>query len=300
MKSKKLISLLLSAVVVFSACTKADYGDNVVKGDPPPVPGGFTNSDQVAAANLVAYWSFDGNNNEIKSNTAPIKVNNASFTTGVKGQALQLNSGFLLYPTIAALSSANALSSCTVSMWVNFSNNGSQASEFFALAKDTSKQNDWLGILNIAAETGHSASDQNIAFHSWIGTYPSGTRNGADNINDYGNAGTDFQTVAAAGKWVQYIMRYDASSENLDLYVNNTRVSNNNFRHRGGFGPIVMPTPTQVLIGAFPTAITGFSLSGNQSWQALLTGSIDEIRVFNKALSDLEISALYKLERQGR
>jgi hypothetical protein len=283
-----------------SGCTKADYGDNVVKGDPPPVPGGFTNSDQVAAANLVAYWGFDGSNNEIKSNTAPIKVNNASFTTGIKGQALQLNSGFLLYPTIAALSSANALSSCTVSMWVNFSNNGSQASEFFALAKDTSKQNDWLGILNIAAETGHSASDQNIAFHSWIGTYPSGTRNGADNINDYGNAGTDFQTVAAAGKWVQYMMRYDASSENLDLYVNNTRVSNNNFRHRGGFGPIVMPTPTQVLIGAFPTAITGFSLSGNQSWQALLTGSIDEIRVFNKALSDLEISALYKLERQGR
>ncbi len=274
MKTYKIISILLSAVVVFSGCTKADYGDNVVKGDPPPVPGGFTNSDQVAAANLVAYWGFDGSNNEIKSNTAPIKVNNASFTTGIKGQALQLNSGFLLYPTIAALSSANALSSCTVSMWVNFSNNGSQASEFFALAKDTSKQNDWLGILNIAAETGHSASDQNIAFHSWIGTYPSGTR--------------------------QYMMRYDASSENLDLYVNNTRVSNNNFRHRGGFGPIVMPTPTQVLIGAFPTAITGFSLSGNQSWQALLTGSIDEIRVFNKALSDLEISALYKLERQGR
>ena len=300
MKTYKIISFLFSVVVVFSACTKADYGDNVVKGDPPPVPGGFTNSDQIAPGNLLAYWSFDGTNNEIKSNTAPSGILNASFTAGIKGQALHLNSGFLLYPTIAALSSANAISSCTVSMWVNVSNNGSQASEFFALAKDTSKQNDWLGILNIAAETGHSASDQNIAFHSWIGTYPTGSRNGADNINDYGNAGTDFQLAPAAGKWVQYIMRYDASTENIDLYVNNIRVSNNNFRNRGGFGPIVMPTPTQVLIGAFPTAITGFSLSGNQSWQALLNGSIDEIRVYNKAFSDLEISALYKLERQGR
>ena len=300
MKTNNLISLLLSAAIVFSACTKADYGDSVVKGDPPPVPGGFTNSNQIAAANLIAYWNFDGSNNEVKSNTAPSAVSNASFTTGIKGQALRLNSGYLLYPTIAALSSANAISSCTVSMWVNFSNNGSQASEFFSLSKDTSKQNDWLGILNIAAETGHPASDQNIAFHSWIGTYPTGSRNGGDNINDYGNAGTDFQTVAAAGKWVQYIMRYDASSENIDLYVNNVRVSNNNFRHRGGFGPIIMPVPTQVLIGGFPTAATGFRLSGLQSWQALLTGSIDEIRVYNKAFSDLEISALYKLERQGR
>ncbi|MEO5649076.1 MAG: LamG-like jellyroll fold domain-containing protein [Ginsengibacter sp.] len=300
MKTNNLISLLLCAVVIFSACTKADYGDNIVKGDPPPVPGGFTNSDQVASANLLAYWSFDGSNNEVKSNTAPSGVLNASFTSGIKGQALRLNSGFLLYPTIAALSSPNALASCTVSMWVNISNNGSQASEFFALAKDITKQNDWLGILNIAAETGRPASDANIGFHSWIGTYPGGTRIGADNINDYGDVGKDYQLANAGGKWVQYIMRYDASSENIDLYVNNIRVSNNNFRHRAGFGPIVMPTPTQVLIGAFPTAITGFSLSGNQSWQALLNGSIDEIRVYNKAFSDLEISALFKLERQGR
>lgn len=300
MKTNNLIFILFCGLITFSACTKADYGDNVVKGDPPPVPGGFTNSSQVAAANLLAYWSFDSSNNEVKSNTAPITVSNASFTTGIKGQALHLNSGFLLYPTIAALSSANAISSCTVSLWVNISNNGSQASEFFALAKDTTKQNDWLGILNVAAETGHPASDQNVAFHSWIGSYASGSRSGADNINDYGNAGTDFQQVAAAGKWVQYMMRYDASSENIDLFVNNVRVSNNNFRHRAGFGPIVMPVPTQVLIGGFPTASTGFSLSGNQSWQALLNGSIDELRVYNKALSDLEISALYKLERQGR
>ena len=96
----------------------------------------------------------------------------------------------------------------------------------------------------------------------------------------------DFQTVAGANKWVHYVMRYDAATEAIDLYANSIRVSNNNFRIRTGLGPIVSPTPTQVLLGGFPTAATGFALSGTQSWQALLTGSIDELRVYNKSLVD--------------
>lgn len=302
LKNKMLLQLLIacSGLLIIASCTKAKYDDDYTKGDPPPVPGGFTNSSQVASSNLLAYWSFDGTNNETKSSTAPSTAKNASFVTGIKGQALHLDAGYVVYPTIAALSSANAIASCTVSMWVNVANNGSQASEFFALTQPASAQTDWLAILNVAAETGHPATDQNIAFHSWIGTFPGGVRKGGDNINDYGVAGTDFQTVAAANNWVQYMMRWDASTENLDLFVNSIRISNNNFRHRAGLGAIISPTPTQVLLGGFPNASTGFNLSGTQSWQALLKGSIDELRVYSKALGDQEISALYKLERQGR
>ncbi len=292
--------VLMAVGLVGTGCTKADYGDDFTKGDAPPVAGGFTNSDQVAATNLLAFWNFETNNNETKSNTAPITEINAASILGIKGKGLRLNSGFVLYPTITALSGASAISSCTVSLWVNVANNGSQASQFFSLSQSTAVQSDWLGILNIAAETGRSASEQNIAFHSWIGSYPGGARRGGDNINDFGVVGVDFKTVEAANKWVQYIMTWDAVAENLDLYVNNVRVSNNNFRNRAGFGPIVSPIPTQVLLGGFPTAATGFTLSGTQSWQALLSGSLDEIRVYNKALTEGEISALYQLERQGR
>jgi hypothetical protein len=294
------ITAFLFAAFLFAGCTKVDNDDDFEKGAPPPVPGGYVNSSEVATTNLLAYWNFDVNNNETKSNTAPSVDSNASRVAGVKGQALRLNKGFVLYPTINALSSANAIPSVTVSMWVNIANNGSQASEFFALSQGPAAQTDWLTILNVAAETGHAASDQNIAFHSWIGTYPAGSRKGGDNINDYGNVGVDFQTVAGANKWVHYLMRYDGTAETIDLFANSIRVSNNNFRLRTGLGPIVMPTPTRVLLGGFPTAITHFPLSGDQGWQALLTGSIDELRVYNKALSDQEISALYQLEKQGR
>ena len=300
---KKLLHALSFVSVIALAgngCTKADYGDDFTKGDAPPVPGGYTNSSQVATANLLAYWNFDGDRKEVKSAKAPSVDLNTSFITGIKGQALNFNAGYVLYPTIDALSAANAISSVTVTMWVKFANNGSQASEFFALTRTPATQTDWLTVLNVAAETGRPTSTSNLTFHSWIGTYPAGSRNGGDNINDYGNVGTDYQTVAGANKWVQYIMRYDGAAQTIDLFANNVRVSNNNFRLRTGLGPIVTPTPTQVLLGGFPTIATGFPLSGNQSWQALLTGSMDELRVYNKALSDLEISALYQLERQGR
>ena len=281
-------------------CTEPDLDDDFAEGDPPPVPGGFVNSGEVAAANLLAYWNFDNDKRETISNTVPTTERNATFTTGIKGQGLRLDSGYVLYPTISALSSANAIPSVTVSLWVKFSNNGTQASEFFALTQTPAAQTDWLTVLNVAAETGRSAASNNLVFHSWIGNYSSGSRRGGDNINDFGVAGVDFQTVPRANEWVQYIMRYNGPEETIDLFANSVRVSNNNFRKRTGLGSLVSPTPTLVLLGAFPTLSTGYPNSGNQSWQDWLTCSMDELRVYSKALSDVEISALYKLERQGR
>jgi len=285
-----------------AACTKVERDDNFPKGDPPPVPGGYTNSSQVAASNLLAYWGFDGDSKESKSGTAPTISNNSSYVTGIKGQGLHFNAGYAVYPTIAALNGPNAIKSVSVSLWVNFANNGSQASEFFALSQPSALQTDWLAVLNVAAETGSPASSTDLTFHSWIGTYTGTNRSGGgDNINNYGNLGTDYQNVTGkANTWVHYVMRYDATGENIDLFANSIRVSNNNFRTRTGLGPLLAPATTQVLLGGFPTGATGFNLSGIQSWQALLTGSIDELRVYNKALSDLEISALFQLEKQGR
>ncbi|MEP6583846.1 MAG: hypothetical protein ABJA90_06255 [Ginsengibacter sp.] len=299
-KRNFLLNSILALSICFSACTKADFDDTVTKGDPPPVPGGYVNSSEVAATNLLAYWNFDDNKAETKSNATPIIDSNSSFVTGIKGQGLHLNQGYLLYPTIAALSSADAMPSVSVSMWVQIANNGSTFSEFFTLARDTSKENDWLSILNVGFETGQSVSNNFIDLHTWVGSFPAGSRKGGDNINDYGNEGVDYQKVSATSNWIHYVMRYDGTTENIDLFANNIRVSNNNFRNRGGLGPIVVPTPTQVLFGAFSNNSAHFPLSSTLSFHGFLTGSIDEVRVYSKALSDVEISALFKLERQGR
>ena len=302
----KLVILSITAllgIIIFNACSKSDNTPQL-----PPV-NGYNTSNDVASASLLAHWTFDGTNNETISATAPTSATGATFGTGVKGQALVLNNGYLLFPTIAKLSDANAFPSVTVSCWVNTDNRDSLASSVIAITKATSAQTDWNdGPVNVYLETGknHLTYDDTLVLHSAFATYPGGVREGGDNINDYGVRGTDFQTVLGTKKWVHYVMRYDGSGSNIDIYANGVRVSNNNFRNRTtgtppvGLGNIISPTPTQVVIGAFPNAASGYTGSATQAWQGLYVGSIDEIRVFSTALTDLEIGSLYQLELAGR
>src|SRR4051812_35914060 len=109
---KKTINYLLAsasmvALLIFAGCSK--------KNDALPAIDGFNNANEVASSNLVAHWTFDGTLNEDKSKSAPTKTVGNSFVTGQKGQALNLTQGYLVYPTIAALNTANALGSVTVS-----------------------------------------------------------------------------------------------------------------------------------------------------------------------------------------
>ena len=300
------IAAIITILIVgtMASCSKSDSN--------PPLPkiGPYDSSAQVASANLLAYWSFDGTNNEIKSGTAPSTSTGASFITGVKGQALSLSNGYLLYPTIPALSSANAISSVTVSMWVNVDNNGAHASSFLALTQTTANQTDWnTGPLNVYAETGRPlAFDDTLLLHSAFHTWTDSTNYsyGGDNINDGDAAdrGTTFKTVLGTKKWVHYVMRYDGTGSNIDLFANGVLVSNSKYRNRvlgtAGLGPIVINGATQVVIGGWPNSDAGYTNSPVQVWQSNLTGSIDQIRIYNIAMQDADIGYLYQLELAGR
>lgn len=304
--AQKLVLAFLSVFMlsgIFISCKKSSVAA------PDPI-GGFNSSNDIEAAALKAHWTFDGSVNESISNTAPITNTGTSFVAGVKGQALTLANGYLLYPNIPALNGPN-FGSVTVSCWVKTDNNGSLATNVFSLTQGTATQTDWnTGYVNMLLETGHNqATDDTLVFHPSFSTYPNGPTNrlGGDNINDYGVRETDFKTVHGTNKWVHYVMRYDATGSNIDVFANGVLVSNNNFRHRTtgnppvGIGPIISSgSATQALIGAIANASTGFPLSATQPWQGKFTGSIDELRFYTAALTDAEISSLYQLELAGR
>ena len=299
---------LIAAALIFSINSCKDKKSDV-KLEP---IGGYDNSNDVAAANLKAHWTFDGNLNEAISSTGATTSLRASFVPGVKGQSVKLDSGYILYPMIAALNATN-LGSITVSTWIYTENqgDGTLPTGVFALTLGSTLQTDWnSGPINMYLENGRPKTyNDTLVLHAAIATYGSGSRLGGDNINDYGNRGVDFLTVLGANKWVNYVARYDASTSDFDLFANGVLVSNNNFRHKFSgaapgtpFGNLVLPTgsQTQVLIGGWPNATTGFSLSPVQGFQGLYRGEIDETRFYNKALTDAEIKALYQLELAGR
>ena len=295
---------LIAGALIFSINSCKTKGGDVQL---PPI-GGYNNSNEVAAANLKAHWTFDGNSNETISGTGPTTSLRATYVTGIKGQAVKLDSGYILFPTIAALNSG--IGSFSVSTWIFTQNQGtgSRPTGVFALTLGATGQKDWNdGPILLSLENGRPTTyNDTLVLKTNIATTKAGVLLKGDNINDYGVRETDFKTVKGANKWVQVVARWDGAGSFIDIFANGVLVSNNNFRFRNaagvGFGPMTLPTgaSTQVLIGGYPNNTNGFPLSAIQGFQGLFRGNIDETRFYNKALTDAEIKALYDLELAGR
>jgi hypothetical protein len=303
-KSLRLMATIMTIALVIAFASCKDKNKDVVL---PPI-GGYNNSNEVAATNLKAHWTFDGNLNESISSTAPSTSLRTSFVTGVKGQAVKLDSGYILYPTIAALNSD--IGSFSVSTWINTQNQGagSRPTGVFALTLGAAGQTDWNdGPIILSVENGRdTAYNDTLVLKANIATTKDGALLKGDNINDFGVRETDFKTVEGANKWVHVVARWDGTGSFLDIFANGVLVSNNKFRFRDvagvGFGPMTLPSgaSTQVLIGGYPNDTNGFPLSALQGFQGLFRGNIDETRFYNKALTQDEITALYQLELAGR
>ncbi len=258
-----------------------------------PAIDGYNNANEVAATNLVAHWGFEDNGKETKSGASPVGSKGATYVTGIKGKALSLSNGYLSYDAISALSS---LPSATISAWVQISNNGNTPSCFLSLTRP----NEWAGNLNLMAETGwKKATVDTLVVKGLLVTKKNGNDSWQDTRNEPSKGGVQANKVAGTNKFFHLVMTYDATSANYKMYVNGVKVSNPEWEVRdgGALGALVFATPTKPVIGAWGTNVTGGT---SEAWQAPMTGLLDEMRIFNKALSEGEISSLYKIESAGR
>ena len=287
MKTRQISAWLLAGMVmstVFTSCKKEE--DNTIS--LPPI-GGYNSSNDIAATNLVAHWTFDGTNNEDISKTAPSTAQGASFTTGKKGQALNLANGFLAYPEIASLSKA-AFPNYSVAAWVNVKNNGDHPTMFFTL---TRPGNPWDGNINLLAETGaYKSTVDTLKAKIYMKYSDAGNEIAKDNINSPEKGGD--QALKASGQWVHLVGVYDGAT--IRLYGNGKRISNPDYE-TWAKGNITFFTPAKVVIGGFGTNAPGGT---PDTWQQPMNGQLDEIRLYNKALPEGDISALYNLELAGR
>lgn len=286
MKFKLFSCIVVSAVVGIlslgiSSCSKDEE-------TLPPI-GGYNNANEVAASNLVAHWGFEGNGNETKSGATAANSVNASFATGVKGQSVKFAQGYLAYNEIAAL---NSLPNTTVSLWANFNNNGTHSSVFFTLTRP----NEWAGNLNLMSETGWKpAGNDTLVIKGLVVTKVNGNPSFQDSRNEPSLGGV--QVPKGVNQWHHLVMTWDGATSNFKIYCDGVKVSNPEWETRGTTGPLNFTTPTKPIIGAWPTNLPGGTA---EAWQVPLTGSVDELRVFNKALTDADISSLYALEKAGR
>lgn len=256
---------------------------------------GFDSSDQVAASNLVAYWSFDGTEKESISGIGPAaNVNDSYITKGVRGQGLELNNGYLYYTQQIPNLGTN-LHSFTVIAWVQVLNNGSTPTSIWQLARP----GNLFGNINFLCETGQNpASDLNdfIVHPDYFDG--GGTQ---DNLNANwapDGAGTYYSPTIGPNIWTQIGVTFDSATVILQVWADGKRIGTTSYQQRGT--ALYKPTvPDEVIIGGWYNNIPGKTVT-TDTWTVPMVGGVDEIRVYNAALGAADIKALYELGQAGK
>lgn len=295
--------LLKSMILVSSVAFLTSCGDDDEKKLPPI--GGYDSSDDVGAADLVAYWPLNGNGVESISNTAPSNTVGATFEMGAKGDGLKLTNGYLAFPQITALGST--MQNMTISLWAKVTNNGGPGADGApTMLFNLSRPNEWAGNMSLFAETGGRAATNDTLLMKGLVVIKNadGSANFQDVINSPNPSVEDLANGHVGnpnkngGMWAHYVATWNAMEGKFLLYANGQKISNPAYEVRGGGNalPLNFFTPTRAVIGTFETVVSGTP----DSWQRPANANIDEIRVFKKTLNAADINALYELEKAGR
>lgn len=289
------VATFLAIGALCTHCTKPDKSDDVIKGDPPPVAGGFINSSDVAPANLVAHFPFEGNVTDAKGAVTGGTLNgNTSFVQGRKGQAYKgSTNGFISYTTPGPIAT---LTSFTVSMWVNTQKHDGGAQGVFMVAK---QDGSFWGNFFMMIEGNNSTSNRMFMKLHF-------EKNNVPFVEHWIEPNGDFRPDDMYGAWRHIAWTYDATTSKVGWYINGEkRALPPNAEDRKAdangtpLGALNFKNATRFVIGAFQNQL-GSPFNAPEPWMLPYTGALDEFRVYNKALSAQEISALAVLERQGR
>ena len=304
MKTNKFLVSAFALSIAFATFTGCGKDDNPVIALPPI--GGYNSANEVGAADLVAYWPLNGTGVESKSNTAPSGTTNATWVTGVKGQGVNFNAGFLNYPSISTIS--NISGSITVSCWAKITNTKLVAdgvSNITPLVSFSGGTNSNIGNLCLMGNThGLISSDSIQVKAEYHFKKPDNTDFNGDCINmlkqeSWMDATHTWNANKIGGVWAHIVWVWDATTANTRIYVNGIKISNSAWESRNNGDPMPFSffTPSHPILGASPSVADGTNV---ETWNAAMKGQLDEVRVWKKLLSQADINSLYELEKAGR
>jgi hypothetical protein len=276
----------------------------------PPVDG-YSSSNDIETASLIAYWPFDGNTTESVHSKNPVLTGGpaATFVAGKLGQAVHLEAGFLTYGSDATSVGADNTTfgsndtlqnGFTLSLWTQapFTDPLEPAglSTLFQLSSPNIPNWPLLGI-QFRKHNGDSSFDFNGGFSNVDGSGPHLTYAGLFQQ-------PSFKDTAA---WALLSMTYDGSNKSLKYYANGQLVNTIDLTTVGGAFPdltasLLVIAPNYPTIGAAESKNTTPGSSNDPaSYMAYaFTGNIDDIRFYNKTLTAQQISDLFVLGNQGR
>lgn len=287
--SKACIIGIAFAAVSASSCTKDGNPNNLPDVSPANYVGkidGYDSSGQIFPANLVAYWSFDDTKAEAISGTAPTQSANDAFVAGgIRGKALSLNAGYLYYAAGLQKFKTDSLKSFSISVWTKILNNGSKRTMLFQLARP----GQFTGNINFALNTNAATSVDNLTIQPTFITVGGGTQ---DNLNN------NIKPKTGLTDWTHIALTYNGNTGVFDIWADGVKVGG--FPNRGvGNNLFKSNEPNEIIIGSNYNGIPGKSVSTDVSF-APMTGQLDELRIYNIALPDAHVKALFNLGKASK
>ena len=215
-----------------------------------------------APSGLVAWWPGEGNAVDVVNGNNGSPVGALNYGSGVVGQGFVLNgsSSYVSVPASASLDVGANGTGMTIEGWVNP-----------AISNQQGPLLEWdLGSA--------------VGVHLWVQPPMQLYANIAD-VSGLGHQLFGNQNVLS-GVWQHVALTYDKTTGTGLLYLNGAVIATNNF---GAFTPQT----------SFPLNI-GRRTAFNVGWNDTFNGGIDELSLYNRALSAAEITEIYGAGSAGK
>jgi len=276
----------LAVVMAMSSCQKGFDAKTYAPTKPLPKIEGFSSSKDIEPGSLVAYWPFNSSLADSMSTTTGVSTG-TSFTAGVSGKGLQgADKGYVLSDVPANVKTLHAF---TVSIWVKMAQNTS-AVGLFDIDNNQKGAPGFWGSMAIFFDNGGSATTGVLKVHAF-------SKAGDPTGKDAWEGG--YAVADPWNKWINIIVTYSDNTSTVNVYYNGASAGTN---HVDGFAPLDWSKTQKMVFGTlqFQTTPSLTVSTGAQDWAGFVTGALDQIRIYNKALTTSEIRGLYGLEKVGR
>ena len=278
MKKVLVFFAFVAAAVCFAACDPSDK----------PVQDPGTSLVTVAAENLVVYLPLESAEKAVSVGegiTLAEAKGSASYAEGILGQGYTNTTGdnmkqaYLKF-NLASNNAFKNLQSMTFSCWVKLNESCSKG----AVLSVNGSGIDWPAFIAYFDNSGTTDEGEKtqqvngrLVFHD------------AEGVEQNLWLDTWDPAFAKYGKWFQFAFTYDSASGAWALYVDGVKVKDAEFAPKIPVSNLVTASCSAMYVGGWSTFIEGQS---NQDWQSYFAGSIDEIRIYNRVLTEAELTAL--------
>jgi hypothetical protein len=231
-----------------------------------------------APSGIVAWWPGESNTDDIIGGNNGIASTELGYTTGEVGQAFSMNStnANFFAPASPSLNVGTHGTGLTMEAWIKPSNvNGMQP---IAEWNSSPENPPHSGSIGVQLWIGQNPASEGVLCATFMQT------NDANFMQVSSPSGSLVPNV-----WQHVAMTYDKTNGTITLYINETMVASQFWGH------FIPDTSYNFWVDHRPG-----DEPGDWTYGTFLSGPLDELSLYNRALSSDEIAAIYQAGSEGK